>query len=113
MPGRVSPNIYASVFNRNPDADPKEPNAMPPHSKVATRGGAYVPTAGHWAEPPLRGHAASVPATSAMDTAYKMQLMEAQLRSEERMRKATLAMAADRLAATSLGSASGAHTARF
>ena len=109
MPRRVSPAIYATVFGRQPGEPAGSPRAMPPQSKVAFRGAAHVPTEGHWADPPL-----SLP-VAPEDDEYRIQLMEAQLRSEQRIRMATLALAADKAAAMkrSANATSGALTARF
>jgi len=100
MPSRVSPAIYATVFGRKPGEPVDSPRAMPPQSKVATRGAAHVPTIGHWADPPARAGASltSLPKNPDADDEYRLKLLEAQLRSEERLKMAKLALAADVLA---------------
>lgn len=105
MSRRVSPNIYNTVFN-----NPSSPRAMPPQGFVRTRGAAHVPTEGHWADPPLASFAPSLPAQAAADDEYRIKLIEAQLRSEERMRRATIALATDKMEAAAK---SGSLTARF
>ena len=122
MSRRISPQIYASVFGREPDQPMGSPRAMPPQSKVATRGGAFVPTMGTWADPPPHSFESPMlvpsPRGAALPTEddYRLKLMEAQLRSEHRIKMATLALAADKLAVADTAKtapASGAFTARF
>jgi hypothetical protein len=71
MPRRVSPHIYATVF------------AMPDAARVATRGGAAVPTLGHWADPPPRSFGVMLrarnPAAAAADEECEIKLMEARV----------------------------------
>jgi len=98
---RISPGVYASVFDRgNKDS----PRAMPQHAFAGMHGGATVPTAGDWMEcPEAFMHPASArlnpptqsPRLQAAENDFKMQLMELKLRSEARTRLATLALAAD------------------
>jgi hypothetical protein len=93
MPRRITPGIYATVFGRVPGEPPGSPRGMPAHSRVATRGAAHVPTAGHWAEPPpsTRPMLAS-PRVQESEDAYALMLLESQIRSEKRMADAALAM---------------------
>ena len=85
---------------------PPEPD--PAGRPWRARGAAHVPTEGHWADPPL-----SLP-VAPEDDEYRIQLMEAQLRSEQRIRMATLALATDKAAAMKRANVpSGALTARF
>ena len=117
---RVTPNMYLAVFNRDPDEPAHSPRALPPWARVKTRGDAHVPTLGHWADPPSRVARgapllASLPSAAAAEEAYRVRILEAQARSEQRMRMAALALVADKMAAPAppAGSASGALTARF
>lgn len=112
MPRRVSPNIYTTVFGRKPGEPADSPRAMPGQARVATRGAAFVPTLGHWADPPERavGAPLSVPIKPDEEELYRMKLLEAQARSEQRMRMASIALLNDKLASSGNG---GALTARF
>ena len=108
MPSRVSPNIYNSVFGREYNEPAGSPRAMPSHSFVRSRGGAHVPTESHWADPPLVSVAPALPSQQTEDDKFRIQLIEAQLRSEARMQRATLALTLDKIEANN-----GAMTARF
>ena len=121
MASRVSPGIYASVFGREPNQPAGSPRAMPPQSFVASRGAAAVPTAGHWADPP-RTTLGALPllaplpvsaAAAADEEGFRMKLLEAEMRSEQRIRMATLALAADKLDHRKAAAASGSFSARF
>lgn len=98
---RISPAIYYNVYNREPGEAAKLPDetmAMPPQSKVSTRGAASTPTRGHWAEPnlPVLGSPRiDTPAASAAEEEYRRELVRARIRSERRLREAALAIALD------------------
>ena len=100
MPHRITPGIYATVFGRQPGEPPGSPRAMPAHSRLLTRGAASVPTAGHWAEPPtsmLPGIPTSPRVASSAvrqaDDDYELMLLQAQIRSEQRIADAAMATA--------------------
>ena len=122
---RLSPGIYATVFERKPDEHPLGAQGMPPYCRLASARGAYVPTLSDWADPPrvvalaansAVARIAPTPAAATHDD-FRLRLMEAQLRSEQRLRQAALALMADELAKPSASAtsahASGALTARF
>ena len=103
---RLSPDVYLSVFNRDAKEPPGSPRHLPIEARTTARGSATVPTAPDWAEtnlllpsarlarrinPPTRS-----PRIQAADDQFRMELLEAQVRSEARQMAAKLALAVDK-----------------
>ena len=111
----LTPNIYAALGREK---------SMPMHVLMASRGNAFTPTLGDWTNPPgftYNGKAYRMP-MPANEEDYSIKMMEAQLRSEQRLRSAAMALAADKIIAEEQRAAartitpmhaSGALTARF
>uniref|UniRef100_A0A7S2DLM4 Uncharacterized protein n=1 Tax=Haptolina brevifila TaxID=156173 RepID=A0A7S2DLM4_9EUKA len=96
IPKRVSPRIYNTVFNRDPHLPDDHAKAMPQAARVATRGGATVPTVGDWMEPDSKLPPTRSPRLQHVDADLRQQLLEVKVRSELRRTAAALALAADR-----------------